>query len=250
MRIALVLALATVLGEPVEAHMMVLPARSVVGGAERYTLIVPTEGLSATVRVELRVPMGVEIMALEAKPGWNGVYEPFPIGAATLRWSGGRIPPGQMMSFDFLAVNPLKGSALTWSAVQGFEDGTSERYGEGGPPDHHASTTVLLETADEAAPPHGHGAGSAGPHGHDADDDAAPEMHEAGHAAADVQEAEHGMGGDRGGEHAPPTNTGTAPPASRDRLQSPVLWTALVALGVAVTALVVALRGGPRRGGS
>lgn len=207
MRIALVLALVTVLGERVEAHMVVLPARSVVGGTERYTLIVPTEGSSATVRVELRVPMGVEIAALEAKPGWQGVHEPFPIGAATLRWSGGRIPPGQMMSFDFLAVNPLKGGALTWSAVQGFEDGTSERYGEGGPPDHRASTTALFETTDEAAPPHGHG------------------------------------------EHAPPTNTGTAPPASRDRLQSPVLWTALVALGVAVTALVVALRGGPRRGG-
>jgi uncharacterized protein YcnI len=227
MRIALVLALVTVLGEPVEAHMVVLPARSVVGGTERYTLIVPTEGRSATVRVELRVPMGVEIAALEAKPGWNGAHEPFPIGAATLRWSGGRIPPGQMVSFDFLAVNPRKGGALTWSAVQGFEDGTSERWGEGGPPDHHAATTVLLETTDEAAPPHRHDAGSAGP-----------------------QEAEHGMGDDRGGEHAPPTNTGTAPPASPDQLQSPALWTALVALGVAVAALVVAFRGGPRRGGS
>lgn len=166
MRVSLVSALVLALAGPASAHMVVLPAASVAGGTERYTLVVPTEGRSPTVRVELRVPMGVDVASVEAKPGWEVVNEAFPIGAATVRWSGGRIPSGQMMSFDFLAVNPPAARNLTWNATQWYEDGTNDRWGDGAPPDHHASTTTLV--AGEGGAAHGHGAtpsGAAHEHG-------------------------------------------------------------------------------------
>jgi uncharacterized protein YcnI len=209
MRIALVLGSVLVLGAPVSAHMVVLPAASQAGGVERYTLIVPTEGRSATVRIELRVPMGVEIGSLEAKPGWQGANEPFPIGAATLRWSGGRIPPGEMMSFDFLAENPPVAHTLTWSATQWYEDGSSDAWGQGAPPDHHASTTTLTA------------AGAAGTAGEPA-------------AHAHVHEAEPET------QHERHLQDGAQPPP--DARSPATFWMALTALALALTALGVAAR--------
>jgi len=156
-RHVLVLVLLVLAAAPAAAHMVVEPATSTAGGAQRYTLIVPTEGDSATVRVELRLPMGVDVAAVESKPGWQASNQAFPIGAATVRWSGGKIPPGEMVSFDFLAVNPPAARVLTWNATQWYEDGSSERWGEGGDDDHHASTTTLVAADTASGPAHEHG---------------------------------------------------------------------------------------------
>ena len=149
MRAAVVLAFVVVARAPAAAHMVVLPAVSEAGGWERYALLVPTEKDSPTVRVELRLPMGMEVVAVEAKGGWQARYDPLPIGAATVHWAGGRIPPGQMMSFDFMAWNPPAPHTMTWQATQWYEDGSSDQWG-GGDRDRHASTTTL-RPADAAA---------------------------------------------------------------------------------------------------
>ena len=153
------------------AHMVVVPAESVAGGWERYSLLVPTEHSSPTVRIELRLPAGLEIVALEAVPGWEGRHDPLPIGAATLAWTGGRIPPTQFVVFEFLAWNPPAARTITWIATQWYEDGTSDRWD--GPPDafKHASTTRLRPGSGKerahAHPPAGKGAGA--PQGHEAE---------------------------------------------------------------------------------
>jgi len=106
MRASLALVLVLVVPVVVDAHVLVVPEQSEAGGWERYTILVPTEKESPTVRVELRLPTGIEVVAVESKPGWQGRYEPFPIGAARVEWKGGRIPSGEFLSFDFLAWNP------------------------------------------------------------------------------------------------------------------------------------------------
>jgi uncharacterized protein YcnI len=163
MRAALALALVLAFGRPAIAHMVVLPAASHAGGWERYSLLVPTEKESETVRVELRLPLGMEIVAFEAKPGWEATHDPFPIGAAKLRWTGGHIPTGQMMSFDFMAWNPKTPRTLTWEATQWYADGSSDRWGGRDDPEHHASTTVLAAAAPADA---AQAAPAAGDHHH------------------------------------------------------------------------------------
>jgi uncharacterized protein YcnI len=140
----LVLAFLLVLGCPaaVAAHVVVLPDRSEAAGWERYTVLVPTEKESATVRVEVRLPTGLEVIAVESKPGWEGRYEPFPIGAARVAWKGGRIPSGEFVSFEFLAWNPPAARVIKWEATQWYEDGTSDKWGGSADP-HHDSTTTL-----------------------------------------------------------------------------------------------------------
>jgi len=149
--IVVLLALLVVLGSPVgvSAHMVVLPERSDAGGWERYTVLVPTEKASPTVRVEVKLPTGMDVIAVESKPGWEGSYEPFPVGAARVGWKGGRIPEGEFMSFEFLTWNPKAPSVVKWVATQWYEDGSSDKWGGGADP-HHDSTTTL--EAPKSAP--------------------------------------------------------------------------------------------------
>jgi len=138
------------------AHVIVTPDQSTAGSWERYTVLVPTEKSSATVRVEVRLPNGLQVIAVEAKPGWQGSYEPFPIGAARVEWKGGRIPEGEFVAFDFLAWNPQAPRPIEWQATQWYEDGSSDRWGGSGDAEHHGSSTTLTP-----------GSGRGGMHHHD-----------------------------------------------------------------------------------
>lgn len=143
MRVLVALSLVLACASSVHAHVVVLPAQSAAGGWERYSVLVPTEKASPTVRVEVRLPNGMEVIAVEAKPGWQGKYEPFPIGAARVVWEGGRIPPDEFVSFEFLAWNPKVASVVQWQATQVYEDGSSDRWGAPGGDADHASRTTL-----------------------------------------------------------------------------------------------------------
>jgi uncharacterized protein YcnI len=224
------------------AHIVVLPEESDAGGWERYTLIVPTEKKSPTVRIELKLPAGIEVMGIESKPGWEAMHEPFPLGAARVRWTGGRIPSGQLLTFDLLVWNPKAARTLTWDATQWYEDGTSDRWGEPGNPDRPASQTILRESsggrehhhhpggatgavangAVPSAPPASPAPGTVAAGGHD---DAPARDTDASHGAMDARDP--GIAPDRPG----------APAAT-------VL--AVMALVVSAAALAIALRNARR----
>lgn len=156
MRAALSLLLVLVCPVVASAHVIVVPAESEAGGWERYTILVPTEKESPTVRVELKLPAGIEVIAVESKPGWQGRYEPFPLGAARVEWKGGRIPSGEFLSFEVLAWNPPAPRVITWEATQWYEDGTSERWG-GSADGHHDSSTTLRPSSGAKKGMHRHG---------------------------------------------------------------------------------------------
>ena len=140
----------------VRAHMVVLPAQSEAGGWERYTVLVPTEKKSPTVKIEVRLPNGMDVVAVESKPGWQGRYDAFPIGAATVVWEGGHIPYEQFVSFEFLAWNPKVPSVVQWQATQWYEDGSSDRWGApGGDADHASKTTLTPGTSKGGMHRHG-----------------------------------------------------------------------------------------------
>ena len=151
MRFAFVWPLLLVLAHPAGAHVIVVPDTSEAAGWERYTVIVPTEKESPTVRVSVRLPNGMEVIAVESKPGWEGRYEPFPLGASHVEWKGGRIGPGQFVAFDFLAWNPPAVKPISWEATQFYEDGTNERWA-----DDHGSTTTLTPNTGKRGGLHRH----------------------------------------------------------------------------------------------
>lgn len=120
--------------QSVLAHVTISPRESKVGASETYTIRVPTERGSPTVRIEIEFPMGVTISDLETTPGWEvetTVNADGKIEGAV--WSGGSIAQGESGEFNFTAQNPAAEESLVWKVVQIHSDGSrAEWVGESG----------------------------------------------------------------------------------------------------------------------
>lgn len=130
------------------AHVTVAPRESVVEAEERYTLRVPTERDTPTVRIEAQFPVEVLVISIDAKEGWR--IEPS-TGAdgriVSAVWSGGRIAPRESEEFSFVARNPTQGTTLVWKVTQVHEDGSrAEWIGAQGSRNPAPTTTVRGRT--------------------------------------------------------------------------------------------------------
>ena len=120
--------------QSVLAHVTISPRESTAGAAETYTIRVPTERGSPTIRIEIEFPMGITISDLETTSGWEvetTVNADGEIEGAV--WSGGSIAQGETEEFSFDAQNPAEEVALFWKVVQIHSDGSrAEWVGESG----------------------------------------------------------------------------------------------------------------------
>jgi len=104
------------------AHVRVKPVESKPGIIEAYQVTVPTEGKVATVRVELVVPEGVELVSVADGDDPHDVRKG-DAGTTVITWRG-EILPGFARQYSFTARNPRTGSQISWVAHQYFADGT------------------------------------------------------------------------------------------------------------------------------
>ena len=136
------------------AHVGVRPKESPTGAKQQYTMRVPTEKAIPTVRIELEVPAGLEISAVDDVPGWKVEMKKDAAGKIVgVVWSGSSIAPHQAGQFPFTAQNPREETTLAWKVVQVYEDGTrSEWTGpQGGRTP--ASVTMIKAGSPTAAAP-------------------------------------------------------------------------------------------------
>lgn len=113
-----------VAGVTLAAHVTIAPAEATLGANTRYTIHVPTEGDSATVRVELDFAEGVRFSGLLAVGGWTAEERREGTRLVGIAWNV-QIPSGQFGELVFTARNPNEGTELTWKVTQHFADGTS-----------------------------------------------------------------------------------------------------------------------------
>lgn len=116
----------------IRAHMTVRPQESIAGANERYTMRVPTERNTPTVRVEVEFPPELETSSFDPKLGWDIVYKKDASGkiiSATL--SGSTIPSREVAEFSFASRNPLQETKLVWKVIQIYEDASRFRNGPG-----------------------------------------------------------------------------------------------------------------------
>ena len=112
-----------------EAHVVVEPAESAAGTTQLYTLAVPTESSSDTVRVEAQFPRPLLVLQLGAPPGWQVTPEKDSAGRILgAVWDGGRTPIGQLVQLSVLAQNPEQSSSLSWAVIQTYADGTEAQW--------------------------------------------------------------------------------------------------------------------------
>lgn len=121
------LAIAVLAAASVSAHVTVWPRESKAGASEKYTVRVPSEGKLATTSVQLEVPDGVTIVAVQAPAGWKHEVTRQGDRITSVTWTM-EIKPGEFAEFAFLARNPKEGPQVTWKVHQKYADGTSSDW--------------------------------------------------------------------------------------------------------------------------
>jgi uncharacterized protein YcnI len=137
---------ACALAPPAHGHAVVQPSASRPAEQQVYTLTVPSERSSEVVSVSMQVPTGVESLLVREAAGWDVRIRRDGDRVAVVRWSGGRIPPDQYESFQFIARNPVRAGTLDWKVIQRYTDATDRWIG---PPDSEspAARTTISESA-------------------------------------------------------------------------------------------------------
>ncbi len=115
-------------------HIRIYPTQSTFGAREKYTMRVPNERQSPTVRVEGEFPAGLEVYGFEFKPGWKIDFKKDEKGKIIGATWTGRIVPYEFVEFGMLAINPDAGNPrrvalnMLWKFYQYYEDGSKEEF--------------------------------------------------------------------------------------------------------------------------
>ena len=127
--LALGAVLALLASPVVFAHIKIYPMQSTFGAREKYTMRVPNERKSPTIRVEGEFPAGLDVYDFEFKPGWKIDVKKDDKGKIIGATWTGRIEPDEFVEFGMLAINPKGGDAnMLWKFYQYYEDGFKEEF--------------------------------------------------------------------------------------------------------------------------
>jgi uncharacterized protein YcnI len=121
-------ALAICIPSSIEAHVRVFPeSENTTAAACSFTTFavrVPVERAAATVRVDVAVPKGVIVYAVQPKPPWRFDLQTTKGIVTRISWTGGRLMPHEFDEFTFLAATPKTPGTVSWDAWQYYDDGT------------------------------------------------------------------------------------------------------------------------------
>ena len=111
-----------------QAHIQVTPSVVAPGDAAKFTVLVPGERDSETVKVELRMPGGLLPFSYADPAGWKRSLVKAGDGSVErVVWTGSA-PSDGFTEFAFLAGTPDKPGELRFKALQTYADGTVVRW--------------------------------------------------------------------------------------------------------------------------
>jgi uncharacterized protein YcnI len=111
-----------------QAHIQVTPSTVAPGDAAKFTVLVPGERDSETVKVELQMPGGMLPFSYADPAGWKRSLVKAGDGSVErVVWTG-RAPSDGFTEFSFLAGTPDKPGELQFKALQTYADGTVVRW--------------------------------------------------------------------------------------------------------------------------
>lgn len=107
----------------VRAHIDIEPKETIPSRWETFTLNVPTETASPTVEVQVEVPQGFEVEAVEHRSDWTMALRRDERGfVREVVWSNGHIPPLTFTEFKLLTKAAKAPGAYDWQARQRYAD--------------------------------------------------------------------------------------------------------------------------------
>ena len=125
-------------------HATIWPKESMVSAFEKYTIRIPNEKESPTVRIEAKFPPEVTVYFFKVAPGWTVKHHKNTddriIGAT---WNGGSIGPSEFAEFSLMALNSPEVVTFAWKVVQVHLDGSRSEWVGDRDAENPAPTTMV-----------------------------------------------------------------------------------------------------------
>jgi len=140
---ALIMTMLLALPAVVQAHVTVAPKAINASSYEVFTLRVPTEKESDTVKVRVEVPEGFAVSRVKPMPGWTYVMEKSADGKTVkaIAWSGGKIAPGEFQEFQFQGKSAANAGKYAFPAFQTYANGETVAWS--GPSDAQTPASIV-----------------------------------------------------------------------------------------------------------
>ncbi len=138
---------------PVAAHVRVYPdadnTQARACAFAKFVVRVPVERPANTVRVDLAIPKGVRVVAVQPKTGWQFALETIKGVVTKISWTG-KLAPHEFDEFAFLAATPKNAGTVNWDAWQYYDDRTIVGWTGPANADTPHSVTVIRPGACKA----------------------------------------------------------------------------------------------------
>lgn len=144
------------------AHVVVFPQKTTQGTYEKFTVRVPTEKDSPTVKVKLDVPKEVEVFGVEPMPGWKYELAKDQTGLITgITWTAENkgLRASEFGEFNIQGKVSDKADKIVWKAYQTYKDGSVVKWTGAEDSENPASVTQVAKSNGNA---HDHHASHAG----------------------------------------------------------------------------------------
>ena len=134
------------------AHISITPADAQPGTNVTFSVRVPTEQDSPTVRVRVEFPAGVTVSRFQPKPGWQRAEERDGSGRiSSATWTGGQIQASEFDDFVFQARTPTEAGTVRFRAFQTYGNGNTVEWINAADPGLAPSVNVRAAAATTAA---------------------------------------------------------------------------------------------------
>ncbi|HEC2157236.1 YcnI family copper-binding membrane protein [Staphylococcus delphini] len=154
MSLAALIVMFATLTTAAEAHVKLDPQVSEPGSFQQYNVRVPVERDSQTTKVELEVPQGVTVSAIQPVPGFKHQQEKNKAGEITkITWTatGEGIGENEYQNFPIMVANPDKEGTFKWNALQTYKDGKVVKWTQEGEDSENPAPLTELKTGGAAA---------------------------------------------------------------------------------------------------
>lgn len=130
------------------AHVTVHPSESSTNAWEKYSVRIPVEKDSNTVKVALDIPEGINFVSVMPTEGWKYEFEKDDnenINQVTWTAIEDGIKPYEFIEFYFVASNPDEPGEFSWDAYQTYADDSVVEWTGEPDSDEPASITEVVE---------------------------------------------------------------------------------------------------------
>jgi uncharacterized protein YcnI len=128
------------------AHVAVFPKETIQGSYEKFTVRVPSEQDTPTIKVEVKIPETVEISRTMPLSGWKSELTKDVNGKVTsVIWTaaGEGLASTEFGEFNMQGKVDNAATAIVWKAVQTYKDGSVVEWIGDEKSDHPAAVTTV-----------------------------------------------------------------------------------------------------------